>query len=209
MKGGLCPSAVNMRSMALIELPGIPSHVEPGLRSDRDRSTLWQICNTIPPQHGYVTSRHRSIEGIYTGKFLHYRCNISSGHGFRVSLQSRKNRSDDEGFNTPYLSNAFRAASITSKQVTRLPTTDLHPKRKSKNSPSQGCKRISFHSNLFGVHVTFSGRHFRPSLIFSDRNATDKGFSRKHVISKKRISPFQVPPLRWAFPGNRPWGGPF
>ena len=57
-----------MRPIAF-ELPGIPSHIEPGWMSDRERYVLWEICSTIPPQHGYVTTRHRSIEYICTGKF--------------------------------------------------------------------------------------------------------------------------------------------
>ena len=140
-----------MRPIAFIELPGIPSHVEPGWMSDRERSVLRRICNTIQPQHGYVTTRHRSMEDIFTGKFC-----ITVATSLRgldsASLYNWGKTIGWRGLQHPRL-NAFRTASITSKKVTRLPTTDLHPKRKSKNSPSQAAKWILLHLDPLGVTI--------------------------------------------------------
>ena len=129
---------------------------ERGIHVSRSRG---QQLYKRPPFHNLAATRlcynTSSFDGGHiTGKFLHYRFIIFSGHGFRVSLQSRKNQSDDEGFNIPGVFNAFRTASITSKNVTRFSTTDLHPKRKSKKS----------HSRLQGDDTDNTFHHFRCHL---------------------------------------------
>ena len=88
---------------------------ERGVSRTREEQLYKNVLYTsISLLHGCNTS---SIDGGYRYRqVLHYLFNISSGHGFCVAQQSRKNHPDDEGHNTAGLSERFSHCLIYSKR---------------------------------------------------------------------------------------------